>query len=194
MPGLGLLIIISGPSGVGKGTICDLLMKSNPNLSCSISATTREPRKGEIDGVDYYFISVEEFDSLVKKGDFLEWAGNYGYYYGTLKSSVDKLRREGKDIILEIDTKGAMQIFSVYPDNVSIFIMPPSIEELEKRIEKRGSENTKSFECRISRAKEEIEMAQYYQHVIVNDRIEDAVSQIEGILKEAKVKSLSETE
>lgn len=186
MPPLGLLIIISGPSGVGKGTICDLLIKNNPNLTCSISATTREPRSGEIDGVDYHFLSVEEFVSRVDKGDFLEWASNYGYYYGTLKSSIDRLRTEGKDIILEIDTKGAMQILNAYPDSISIFILPPSIDELEKRIINRGSETKESLAKRISHARDEISVSGSYSYVVTNDKVDSAVSQIEDIIRAAK--------
>ena len=184
----GLLIVVSGPSGVGKGTICSALRKKDANTCCTVSATTRNPRKGEKEGCNYYYLSEEEFLDRRTKGDFLEWAEVYGNYYGTLRSEVDRLLDLGKNVILEIDTQGAMQIKSAYPFGVLVFILPPSFEELKRRILSRGSETGDALELRLSRAKAEMALAEKYDYTVVNDRVNSAVSALQKIIAEEKAK------
>ena len=138
----GVLIVISGPSGAGKGTICKALLEKKDDLFLSVSATTREPRAGEVHGVNYYFLSKEEFLNKVDEGDFLEWAEVYGNYYGTPKSKVEEMLNEGKNVILEIDIQGALKVKENCEDGVFIFILPPSMEELKQRIDEYFEENS----------------------------------------------------
>ena len=136
----GILIVISGPSGAGKGTICKALLEKHDNIFISVSATTRAPRQGEVEGVNYYFLTKESFEEKVKKNGFLEYANLHGNFYGTPKVNVEKMLDEGKDVILEIDIQGALQVKDNFKEGVFIFILPPSMEELKQRIIKRGSE------------------------------------------------------
>jgi len=187
MPEPGLLLILSGPSGVGKGAVGALLLANNPNLLYSVSATTRVPRRGELDGVNYSFLSREEFTSAVHAGDFLEWAEVYGNYYGTRRSAVLENLNRGKDVVLEIDPQGARQIRSACPAGVFIFIKPPSFEELERRIVSRGSENAESLARRLASARVEMLQADEYDYIVINDELERAAEEIEAIIRAEKV-------
>lgn len=183
----GILLIISGPSGVGKGSVCAALIAKDKNTVFSVSATTRSPRKGEVNGKDYYFISKEEFLQKRARGDFLEWAEVFGNYYGTPVAEIQKLLKEGKNVLLDIETQGASQIRSVCPEGVSVFILPPSFEELERRIVTRGSETEEMRKIRLSQAKQEIQLAEQYDFCIVNTDIEETANAVLDII--AKVKA-----
>lgn len=182
----GLLIIMSGPSGVGKGTIREELMKNNTlNLFYSVSMTTRSMRPGEVNGREYYFVSREEFDRNIESGNLLEWAEFVGNRYGTPKDKVDASRAEGKNVLLEIEVKGTSQVLSKVngDDVISIFIAPPSIEELEKRIRGRSTETDDVIKSRLARAVQEYEYKSQYKYVVINDKLEDAVEEIRQIIK-----------
>lgn len=182
----GVLVVISGPSGAGKGTICKALLEKNDNLFLSVSATTRQPRVGEVDGVNYYFITREEFDNRVSKDDFLEYAEVYGNCYGTPKSNVEKMLQEGKDVILEIDIQGALRVKENFSEGVFIFILPPSMEELKQRIIKRGSETEESLMRRFKSAYQEINYISKYNYAVVNDVLDVAVGKVESIIAAEK--------
>ncbi|MCG0274677.1 MAG: guanylate kinase [Thermosediminibacteraceae bacterium] len=184
----GLLIVLSGPSGAGKGTLCNLLLQRRPELVLSVSVTTRPPRPGEVHGVNYYFTDVENFERMIEKGEFLEWAKVYNNYYGTPKKFVEEQLQQGKDIILEIDIQGARQVKENCPDAVFIFILPPDIEELKNRIKKRGSETKESFDLRIKSAEEELKAVSDYDYAVVNDDLEEAVKKLESIIIAEKCK------
>ena len=176
-------IIISGPSGCGKDTVVAELHKLDQRIVTAVSATTRAPRDGEIDGVDYYFISEKEFKEKIASGDFLEYASYNGKYYGTLKSEVKRLGDEGKYCVLVIEVCGGANIISLYPDCISVFLMPPSIEELERRLRKRGSESDENIRKRLEIAKTEIERRDIYKYVIVNDALDKTVDEIYNIIE-----------
>ncbi|WP_173362862.1 guanylate kinase [Candidatus Arthromitus sp. SFB-rat-Yit] len=178
----GLLIILSGPSGVGKGTICKELMKKY-DYKVSISATTRTPREGEVDGVNYYFLDKDVFKFKIKNNEFLEYAEVYGNYYGTLKSQVEEELDKGNNIILEIDIQGSMQVQKVFKNAVYIFLLPPSINELKSRILKRGSETESSFNLRFSAVSEELKYMDSYDYAVINDDVDNAVERVNGIIK-----------
>lgn len=177
----GILIVLSGPSGAGKGTVCKSLFK-NIDIQYSVSTTTRSPRPGEIDGRDYFFIKKEDFEKMLKEDGFLEWAKVYDNYYGTPKQFVENMLAEGKDCILEIDPQGAKKVKEQKPDCVLIFIAPPSMGELEKRITNRGTENQSEINKRLSCAKEEMLCMQNYDYLVINDQVEKAVEKIKAIL------------
>lgn len=182
----GLLIILSGPSGVGKGTIRRQIMKmTDIKLHYSISMTTREPRRHEVDGVDYYFVTDEEFKQHVKNNDFLEWAEFVGHKYGTPKTKVEELRNEGKNVFLEIEINGANQVLSkVDPEGVvSIFLMPPSLKQLEERIRRRKTESEELIQKRLQKGIREIKEAHKYDYVVINDRIKRAAAEILDIIR-----------
>lgn len=182
----GLLIIMSGPSGVGKGTIREELMKNNNlNLFYSVSMTTRSMRPGEQNGREYYFVSRDEFDKNIESGNLLEWAEFVGNRYGTPKDKVEASRNEGKNVLLEIEVKGTSQVLSKLhgEDVISIFIAPPSIEELEKRIRGRSTETDEVVKQRLARAIQELDYKKQYKYVVVNDKLEDAVEEIRNIIK-----------
>lgn len=186
----GILIVISGPSGVGKGTICkELFKKDLEKIELSISATTRKPRKGEIDGINYYYKEEHEFNEMVKRGEFLEYAKVYGSYYGTPKDYVFKSLREGISIILEIDTQGAMQIKENFKEAVFIFIMPPSYGELKSRIVGRGTETTDVMNNRLKAAFKEIKEVINYDYVIINNNVSSVVDNITCILNAERHKT-----
>ncbi|BDV02553.1 MAG: guanylate kinase [Candidatus Hepatoplasma vulgare] len=181
----GRIILISGPSGVGKGTIIkELLKNDNLNLIYSISTTTRKPRKNEINGKDYYFINEKEFEKRIKREKFLEWARFTTNYYGTEKKYVEENLIKGKNVILEIETIGALIIMKKFPpkDVVSIFIKPPNLRELRIRLEKRKTEEEELIDRRIKRAKEEIEMAYEYKYKVINGNLENTIKKIEKII------------
>ncbi|MCI7612105.1 MAG: guanylate kinase [Selenomonadaceae bacterium] len=179
----GLLILISGPSGTGKGTVCDLLRKNHPEISYSISATTRQPRPGEQDGVNYYFYDKEKFRQMIAAGELLEWAEVYGNYYGTPKQKVLDRLNAGEDILLEIDTQGALNVMKAVPEGLFIFLLPPSLEELANRLKGRGTETEESLQRRLGAAVDEIKIAHNYRYVVVNDKVEAAEKAIAGIIE-----------
>ena len=183
----GLLIIMSGPSGVGKGTIREELMKDKSlNLFYSISMTTRKPRPGEQDGREYYFVTHEEFDKNIETDNFLEWAEYCTNKYGTPRDKVEELRNQGKNVLLEIDVKGTEQVLSKLKgdDVTSIFIVPPSLEELEARIRGRSTETEDAIQRRLKQARDEIKFKDQYKFIVVNDKLEDAVNEVRKILLE----------
>lgn len=183
----GLLLVVSGPSAVGKGTICRHLLENyGQNLVYSVSATTRHPRPGETDGKDYFFKSKEEFIRCIDEDAFLEWAQVYDNYYGTPKDFVQKILDKGDDCILEIDIQGALQVKNKCADCVSIFIMPPSKEELMRRILSRGTEKTNEIEKRMSKVESELLYVKEYDYMVVNDNIEEASKNILAIIKAEK--------
>lgn len=179
----GLLILISGPSGTGKGTVCDLLRQKHPEISYSISATTRQPRPGEQDGVNYYFYTKEKFQEMIDQGQLLEWAEVYGNFYGTPKQKVLDRLEAGEDILLEIDTQGALNVMKVMPEGLFIFLLPPSLEELAARLKGRGTETEESLHRRLGAAVDEIKLATKYRYVVVNDKVEDAQETIAKIIE-----------
>ena len=178
----GFLIVVSGPSGAGKGTVCTAFLKEHEDVAYSVSATTRAPRSGEQEGVNYYFLSRGEFESMIANGELLEWAEVYGNYYGTpLKKIEEKLAR-GQDILLEIDTQGALNVQKKFPDGIYVFILPPSIQELEKRLRGRGTDSEEAVARRLSAAAGEIAVAKEYAYTIVNDTINDSVQTLAAIV------------
>jgi len=178
----GVLFVISGPSGVGKGTINKMLFDEfDGRVAFSVSATTRGPREGEVDGTHYFFISRQEFENRIANNEFLEHAEYAGNCYGTPRSYVLKLLEEGVSVILEIDLQGAIQVKARMPESVSIFILPPSFEELESRLRGRGTETEEKIQKRLAAAKREMDMAHTYDYRIVNDDLEDAYRQLRDI-------------
>jgi guanylate kinase len=179
----GLLIVISGPSGVGKDTIIERLLKMDSNLRYSISFTTRPKRDYEIDGVHYSFVTKPKFEELIGRGELLEWAEYNGYYYGTSRTRVEKIQRQGLDVILKIEVRGAEQVRDKRPDGVFIFIAPPSMEELLKRREDRGSDSEKDIEERQRLARWEMSYAQYYDYVVTNEDAQVAANDVMEIIR-----------
>ena len=184
----GLLLVVSGPSGAGKGTICKALLNKNDEIKLSVSATTRKPRNGEVHGVNYFFLEKEEFTTMIENGEFLEYAQIYDNFYGTPKSAIIECLEKGQDVILEIEMQGAKQIKEVYPEGVFIFVLPPSLEELKSRIVGRGTETQEEIEKRFSCAFEEINQIVNYDYFIVNEDIEKSVNDVEAIIASEKNK------
>lgn len=178
----GLLIVVSGPSGTGKGTVCTELLTQTPELAYSISATTRKPRTGEIDGQNYYFLDKATFEKMIGDGGFLEYANVYGNYYGTPLGKIEERLAAGEDILLEIDTQGALNVMKKCPEGLFIFLLPPSIGELERRIRGRGSETEDSLGKRLGAAKAEIAIGKKYDYIVVNDTVKNAVKHIKSIM------------
>ncbi|MEH7234827.1 guanylate kinase [Bacillus sp. JJ1562] len=179
----GLLIVLSGPSGVGKGTVRkEIFSQPDTKFQYSISMTTRKPREGEVDGVDYFFKSKEEFEGLIENNKLLEWAEYVGNYYGTPIDYVESTLQEGKDVFLEIEVQGALQVRNAFPEGLFIFLAPPSLKELKNRIVTRGTETDDLILNRMKVAKEEIEMMDAYDYVVENDQVERACQRINAIV------------
>lgn len=186
----GLLIILSGPSGVGKGTIRQKVMEdATLNLFYSVSLTTRPQRPGEVNGREYWFVSEKEFKKNLVAGNLLEHAAFVEHHYGTPKDQEEKMRSEGKNVLLEIDIKGAKQVIETIPDAVSIFLLPPSFKELEKRIRGRCTEGEKAIEERLEKARQEIAIAPSYRYQVVNDSLERAAEEIRSIIRQEIARS-----
>lgn len=184
----GLLVVISGPSGTGKGTVCQKLIAERDNIRYSVSATTRKPREGEIDGVSYFFVSESDFLGMLEKDALIEWDKFCDNYYGTPKAFVESCLEKGTDVILEITVEGALEIKQKYPDCVLIFIVPPSFEELRRRIENRATECCDVIEKRLESAANEIKYIGKYDYVILNDSVDNAVLNIEKVLDAERLK------
>ena len=191
----GLLIVISGPSGAGKGTVCKALLKEVKDLNISISMTTRKPRVGEIDGINYYFVQEDYFKKMVEERELLEYAKVYDNYYGTPKRKVLEKLNQGKDVILEIDIQGALKVKSQFSEGVFIFIVPPSMEELENRIKKRGTETEEEVAKRFQSSYKEINYVSKYNYIVINDEIEKAVERVKSIIiaEKCRVDRLKDT-
>lgn len=180
----GRVIIVSGPSGVGKGTVLQKLLVEADNVELSVSATTRPQRPNEENNVDYVFLNDDEFDSFVESDAFLEWCNVHQHRYGTLSEVVERRTQDGKNVILEIDTKGALKVKQKMPEALLIFIMPPDMDELRQRLEKRNTESQDIIEKRLNEAKNEIEDSKHYDFVIKNYTIPDTVAQIKRIIEQ----------
>ena len=184
----GFLLVISGPSAAGKGTICRKLLARNEDLIFSVSATTRKPRVGEKEGINYFFIDSLKFNNMIEHKEFLEYARVHNNYYGTPRNFVLNNVNKGKTVILEIDVKGALQVKEVYPEAVFIFLLPPSMEELKNRIEKRGTESKEDINIRLRNAFEELKFVDEYDYFVINDKVKNAVESVESIIKAEKLK------
>lgn len=184
--GRGNLIVLSGPSGAGKGTLCRYLLSSQSGLQLSISATTRPPRNGEVDGVHYFFMTKEDFEKQIQAGCFLEWAQVYDNFYGTPYRPVEEALAQGKDVLLEIDIQGALQVKQHYPEATLIFIAPPSLEELARRIYGRGTDSSDVIQKRLSMASAELEYIDRYDYCVINDDVERASARLKAILTAEK--------
>lgn len=185
----GLLIVVSGPSGSGKGTVLKKVIDNNDDIILSVSSTTRTPRKDEIDGIDYNFISKSEFEKLINNNEIIEYALYCENYYGTPKKYVEENCKTGNNVILEIEVQGALQIKEKYPESILIFIMPPSLNELENRLKNRNTEDELSIKNRIRTAIDEIKLSNKYDYIVVNNDIDTCSMDIENIIKSCKFKS-----
>ncbi len=179
----GLTIVISAPSGAGKTTLCKRLLQALPFLTYSVSFTTRQPRKNEIEGIDYYFVSIEEFKKMIERKEFVEWTEVHGEFYGTSSIFLNKIIEAGKDTILEVDVEGGTNIKKHYPQATLIFILPPSWKELEKRLKIRGTETDEKIRKRMERAKKEVEYAEYYDYLVINDNINNTLQDLLAIIR-----------
>lgn len=188
MKNKGLLLVVSAPSGCGKGTILWEILKDD-SFYYSISATTRAPREGEQDGVNYHFITKEEFEQRIAQGGMLEYAQYCGNYYGTPKKEVEQMRDAGRDVILEIEVEGAMKVRTLCPDAVFLFIAPPSVEELRRRLNKRGTEAAEVIEERVSQAARELSYANRYDYIIVNGELEKAIQDFRTVVRAEKLRT-----
>ena len=178
----GKTFIISGPSGVGKSTVLSALLEKRSNVYFSVSATTRDPRPGELDGIHYHFMDVDSFRKWIAMDQFLEYAEYVGNFYGTPKRFVDEAMEQGKDVILDIEVQGAIQVTSKRPDTVRIFIAPPSWSELERRLTERGTDSKDKIQKRLLRAKGEFQTAHTYDYFVINDTVENAVKELDAIM------------
>lgn len=185
----GLLIVISGASGTGKGSVCKELLARERGVAFSVSATSRVPREGEQDGREYYFRTRVEFEAMIAEGAFLEYADVYGNYYGTPLAPIEARRSAGEDILLEIDTQGALNVMERCPDGTFIFLLPPSLEELRRRITGRGTESEESLARRLAAARDEIRLGRRYRYAVLNDTVEDATARIQTILAAERLRA-----
>ncbi|MBM7855735.1 guanylate kinase [Desulfohalotomaculum tongense] len=182
----GILLVLSGPSGAGKGTVCQALIQDNSSIHLSISVTTRAPRPGEQHGKNYFFISREEFEQMVAQDQLLEWAKVYDNYYGTPRRWVEEKLVQGEDVLLEIDIQGALQIKKKYPDCILVFIVPPSINELQARLISRGTDCDDVIKRRLSCVEGELQEIPKYDFIVVNDKLEEAVNEVKAIITAEK--------
>jgi guanylate kinase len=179
------VIVITGPSGVGKGTLIRGLLERRPDLELSVSATTRDPRPGEVDGAAYHFLSPEEFEARLAAGDFIEHADYSGNRYGTLRSEVQRRLDQGRPVVLEIELQGARQVRQALPDAVAVFIAPPSLEALRTRLVGRGTDTPEQVQARLRTAERELEAQEEFAHVVVNDRLQEATEELAEVVGDA---------
>lgn len=180
--GSGLLYVVSGPSGTGKTTLCKELIKRIPDLSFSISYTTRPPRRNEKSGKDYYFVTQETFEKMIDRQEFAEWAEIYGNLYGTARLSIEQALTKGHDLIFDIDSQGAQQLKRTYPLGVSIFLLPPSVSELEKRLCNRKTDSQETIRKRLNKARQEISQVEFYEYVVINKVLEETLHVLQSII------------
>ncbi len=185
----GILFVLSSPSGAGKSTIAHMLMGCDPGVDMSVSATTRPKREGEVEGVHYHFVTDSEFDRMLETGAFLEWAHVFGFRYGTLRNEVLKVIEAGRDVLLDIDWQGTQQLKQVDPDIVRVFILPPSMHELERRLRSRGTETEEVIQRRMNRAAAEISHWAEYDYVLINNDADKCVELVHNILKAERLKA-----
>ena len=185
----GMLLIISGPSGTGKGTLVKMLMENDPSFRFSCSVTTRKPRVGEIEGVHYYFVSDEEYEQMVVNGEFLEHATVHGHHYGTLRKPVEDMMKQGYNVLLDIDPQGAISVMENADDYVSVFILPPSFEDLRVRLHTRNTDDPVEIERRLNNARGEVKKVERYQYALINDNLELAFSQLQHIVNAEKLRT-----
>ena len=185
----GILAVVSGFSGAGKGTIMKALLEKHDNYALSISATTRKPREGEVHGREYFFLSVEEFEELIEKDQLIEHARYVSNYYGTPRSYVEEKMAEGKDVILEIEIQGALKVKEKFPETLLVFIVPPTAEELKKRLIGRGTETMELIETRMARAVEEAEVMDAYDYILVNETVDKAVEDLHNLIQSQHMKA-----
>jgi guanylate kinase len=184
----GILLVFSGPSGVGKGSICRALIKENPTIHLSVSATTRLPRSGEVHGVDYYFLDNNSFKKMIEEDELLEWAEVYGHFYGTPRRFLQEALDRGNDVILEIDIQGALQVKDRFPMAVLIFVVPPSRLALESRLRARGTDTREEIEKRLSCTEREIKMAWRYDYIVINDQLTRTLDTVRAIITAEKAR------
>ena len=182
----GMLLVVSGPSGTGKGTLCERLLRSDPTIMFGVSATTRKPREGEIDGVHYHFIDEERFDKILAEKAFLEHATVHGHRYGTPKDQVERAIEEGRNMLLDIDPQGALSVMSAMPETVSIFILPPSYSALRERLHTRNTDDPDEILKRLSNAYGEVRLLKHYTYALVNDRLDQAFGMLSAIIMAEK--------
>jgi guanylate kinase len=179
----GILIVVSSPSGGGKSTILRKLREKDTSLDYSVSTTTRPPRTGEVDGKAYFFVSDEQFDRMIREGRFFEWAHVHGYRYGTRRDIIEEKLARGRDVLLDLDTQGAMSVKRLAPESVIIFLLPPSMEVLEKRLRARNLDSEETIELRLKNARDEIACAERYDYVVINDKLSDTVETVRAIIR-----------
>jgi len=178
----GALFIVSAPSGAGKTTLCKAIRNRFPDIGYSVSHTTREPREGEKDGIDYHFITTDDFEKKIRQDKWAEWARVHGNYYGTSADFLNRCMDSGQDILLDIDVQGMRQIIAGFPDSITFFIMPPTLEILRERIETRGTDTKEVIERRIKNARAEMDLRHLYRHVLVNDQLDAAIAELATLI------------